>query len=430
MIDGLAEWITPRTDIEITGGIDWYRSGRDVIQPLELMFSISDTDAEFDYTNGQFSGSILSPLETGTYALTGELFDPPNGAIDKGSKTPFAWFIVDEVSPEIVSVNSPVHESVIDEKDWTELSIEITISEDEQLDAESLKLNWAVYPAGLGLNVESVVNGTHPLSVLGGKLNGDSIPCKAQLNLAAELSQELRSQNLELRIWITGTDKAGHEISKTFNDIDAPLSVWVIEQRIAQFSFATPQMEPNKGLQVNEPVDLAVLISNDGRASGSAHLVLELVESNGARTRLDAREINLEAGESMAYSHLWTPDRMGTMWIEYHIINGPSTQTATVHVDAADTDGIVASFSEINPVLLTIIVLLSVSLIGLITYGLKDGDVSNRKFNPAKQKSALKSLPSLESIAEEQRKNELEVLSEEAYSGIHSSSSPGEDPYQ
>jgi hypothetical protein len=189
-------------------------------------------------------------------------------------------------------------------------------------------------------------------------------------------------------------------------------------------------MEPSKGLHANDPVDLAVLISNDGRASGSAQLVLELVESNGARTRLDARGINLEAGENMVYSHQWTPDRMGTVWVEFHIINGPSTQTATVHIDAAETEGIVASFGEINPLLLVIIVLLSISLIGLITYGLKDGNNANRKFNPAKQKKASKSLPSMEEIANAQKGNETEVLSEGNYSGVHSSSSPGENPYQ
>ena len=428
-IDGLAEWITPRTDIDISGGIEWYRSGRDVDQPLELIFSISDTNVELDYIDGDFTGSIISPLEPGTYSLTGTLFDPPNGAIDKGPQTPFAWFIVDEISPSIVSVNSPVHNSVISEKDWSELSIEISISEDEQLDAETLILNWAIYPAGLGLNVEPVVNGTRSLSVLGGKLNGDSIPCKARLDLEAELSQELRSQNLELRIWVTGEDKAGHEISKTFNDIDAPLSVWVIEQRIAQFSFATPQMEPSKGLHVNEQVDLAVLVSNDGRAAGSAQLVLELVESNGARTRLDAKEIHLEAVENMAYTHPWTPVRMGTMWIEFHIINGPSAQTATVHIDAAKSDGITANFDEINPVLLTIIILLSVTLLGLITYGLRGGDDSSRKFNPAKQKRASKSLPSIADFDKAKKQNEEEALAQDAYSGMHESSSPGENPY-
>jgi hypothetical protein len=39
-------------------------------------------------------------------------------------------------------------------------------------------------------------------------------------------------------------------------------------------------------------------------------------------------------------------------------------------------------------------------------------------------------LPTLEEFAEVQRKNESEVLSEEEYTGIHSSSSPGENPYQ
>jgi len=429
VIEGLAEWITPRTDIGISGGIDWYRSGRDVTQPLDLMFSISDTDVEIDYIGGVFSGIIISPLDPGTYALTGTIFDPPNGAIDKGPQTPFGWFIIDDISPKIISVNSPVHNSVINEKDWEDLTFEIIISEDEQLNAQSLILNWAVYPAGLGLNVDSVVNGTNPLNILGGKLVGESIPCKAQLDLGSELSQELRAQNLELRIWVTGEDKAGHEISKTFNDIDAPLSVWIIEQRIAHYAFSTPQMSPSKDLHANEQVDLAVLISNDGKAAGSAQLVLELVESNGARTRLDAREITIEAGGNIAYSHPWTPDRVGTMWLEFHIINGPSTQTASVHIDAAKSEGAFASVGEINPILLTIIILLSAALVGLIVYGLKDNDNSKRKFNPSKQNNAADSLPSLEEFVKAKENNEDEVAAQEQYSGMHDDSSPGENPY-
>ena len=430
VIEDLAEWVTPRSEIGISGGVDWYRSGRDVIQPLDLMFSISGNDVEIDYSGGVFTGIIISPLEPGTYPLTGTIFDPPNGAIDKGPQTPFGWFIVDEISPKIISVNSPVHNSVINEKDWEDLSFEIIISEDEQLNAQSLILNWAIYPAGLGLNVDSVGNGTRPLNILGGKSSGESVPCKAQLDLAAELSQELRAQNLELRIWVTGADKAGHEISKTFNDIDAPLSVWIIEQRIAQYSFSTPQMTPSKELHVNEQVDLSLLVNNEGKAAGNAQLVLELVESNGARTRLDAREIYLEAGQNVRYDHTWTPDRVGTMWIEFHIINGPSTQTASVHIDAAKSEGAFASVSEINPILLTIILLLSASLVGLIAYGLKDNNSSKGKFNPSKQNNAADSLPSIEDFAKTKKQNEDEVTAQEEYSGMHDGSSPGENPYE
>ena len=430
VIEGLAEWITPRSDIGISGGINWYRSGKDVAQPLDLIFSISDNDVEIESVGGLFSGILISPLEPGIYALTGTIFDPPNGAIDKGPQTPFGWFIIDEVSPKIISVNSPVHNSIINEKDWEDLSFEIIISEDEQLDAQSLLLNWAIYPAGLGLNVDSVANGTRPLNILGGKSVGESIPCKAQLDLGAELSQELRSQNLELRIWVTGADKAGHEISKTFNDIDAPLSVWIIEQRIANYSFSTPQMTPSKDLHVNEQVDLSVWINNDGKAAGNAQLVLELVESNGARTRLDARVVYLEAGQNINYNHPWTPDRVGTMWIEFHVINGPSTLTASVHVDEAKSEGAFASVSEINPILLTIILLLSASLVGLIAYGLKGNDNSKGKFNPSKQTSAEKSLPSIAGFAKTKKQNEDEVTAQEEYSGMHDGSSPGENPYE
>lgn len=429
-VDGLADWITPRSEIEISGGVEWYRSGRDVIQQLDLIFSMAESDIEVNYVNGQFSGTLLSPLETGTYALTGTLSDPPNGAIDRGPQTAFAWFIIDEISPQIIAVNSPSHNSIINEKEWNDLTFEVLISEDEQLDAQTLKVNWAIYPAGLGLNVESVNNGTLPLNILGGKLSGEAIPCKAQLDLAGELSQDLRTQNLELRIWITGQDKAGHEISKTFNDIDAPLSVWLIEQRIASFALSTPQMEPGKGLKVDDEVNLAILISNDGKADGSAQLVVELVESNGARTRLDARVIELDAGANFAYSQQWTPDRMGTMWIEYHIINGPSEQSSSVYVDEANSQGILGGVGEISPVLLTIIILLSIALIGLIGYGLKGSNPTEKRFNPAKQNVAAKSLPSIADISKANKKNRAEVLAEDAYSGMHEGNSPGENPYQ
>jgi hypothetical protein len=70
-----------------------------------------------------------------------------------------------------------------------------------------------------------------------------------------------------------------------------------------------------------------------------------------------------------------------------------------------------------------------VALLGLITYGLKGNDGSNRKFNPTKQKRASKSLPSIDDFARTKKQNEEEALAQDAYSGMHESSSPGENPY-
>ena len=82
------------------------------------------------------------------------------------------------------------------------------------------------------------------------------------------------------------------------------------------------------------------VISNSGLADGDAQIFVELVEGNGARTRIDARGIQIEAGGTYVYSKDWIPDRAGTMWIEYQIINGPLAQSETVYVDEQRSEGI------------------------------------------------------------------------------------------
>jgi hypothetical protein len=185
------------------------------------------------------------------------------------------------------------------------------------------------------------------------------------------LTPSMRNDALEMRIWVSGFDLAGHEISTLSNDIDSPLSVWVLEQRIAEYSFTEPVMKPSKQIAAGETVALAVEISNSGLADGEAQMFVELVESNGARTRIDARSIEVESGGTYVYTKDWIPAREGTMWIEFQIINGPNVQTNTVYIDEASSDGVFSSVASVSPVLLVIIFLLTVSLVGLLIFGLK-----------------------------------------------------------
>ena len=122
---------------------------------------------------------------------------------------------------------------------------------------------------------------------------------------------------------------------------------------------------------MGDNVELAVAIQNIGEASGFAQLVVERVESNGARTRIHAQEIELQSGGSGVFTHTWIPDREGSMWIEFVIINGPTSQTDTVYVEDNSGDGLFGGFSEINPVLLVIIFVFTVALIGLLIFGLR-----------------------------------------------------------
>ena len=139
--------------------------------------------------------------------------------------------------------------------------------------------------------------------------------------------KNLAAQALELRVWVTGFDMAGHEISKAYNDNDAPLGKFQLEQQLPEYSFEQPQLSPSKGIVVGDAVDLAVIIKNTGKSDGFAELRVERVESNGARTIIHAQEVKVQSGGSGYFTHRWTPDREGSMWIEFIVIGGPTAQT-------------------------------------------------------------------------------------------------------
>ncbi|MFL2948876.1 MAG: hypothetical protein ACJZ40_00615 [Candidatus Poseidoniaceae archaeon] len=419
-MDALGTWIQPRSEIGVSGDLVWYRSQHPVVQSVDLQVDIGGTESVMESINGSFSDTITAPLSPGTYGLTTSLSDPPNGAIDRTEPAPFAYFIVDPQAPSVVGVASPPVSGVIEESSWADLKFEIMIDEEDRLNEESLTLNWAVHEEGLGLSSPIIVNGSVMLEVVGGRAYGSMIPTEAQLNLDEQLTTTMRSKALELRIYVTGSDVAGYPMVPIFNDLDAPLSVWALEQRVAEYTFLDPGMKPSKDLAEGDVVTLAVTIENNGRADGLAQMFVERVESNGARTRIDAREIQIPAGGQLEYSKDWMPDRSGTMWIEYHIISGPSAQTNTVFVDEPRTEGVLGSVAAVNPVLLIIIFLLSVSLVAVLLFGLQSPQPKN--WNVEQSKAVDKALPTLS--------KPVDAPESGPYGAEQASSSPGENPYQ
>ena len=354
------------------------------------------------------------------------LYNPSNGAIDRTPDTAPAWFIVDDEKPKLVGVPSPQNELLLLESTWKELQFEVLISEKDRLHEDSLVIHWAVHPEGVGQFSQSVLNGSESLSVVGGRAFGDAILCEASLNLDELLTSDMKDDALEIRVWVTGRDMAGHEIDPVYNDIDSPLAVWALEQRIAEYSFGTPEMKPDKDLAAGEPISLGVTITNLGLADGDAQIFVEVVESNGARTRIDARGLQIEAGSTYVYSKEWIPDRAGTMWIEYQIVNGPSQQTNTIYVDEARSDGIFSSIAAVNPVLLVIIFLLSTALIGLLIFGLKAPQPP--PLSARQRQHMARPLPSLAQSSSQPVRQPQAVSG--PYGAPQQAASPGENPYR
>jgi hypothetical protein len=370
-VDSLGYWVQPRTTFDVVGDMVWYRTGTSPVQPLNVELMLGENNLEASVVNGTFSGSMIAPLVDGTYGLYGDLLDAPNGAVYRGYDSAFVWFIVDNEAPRVAAVDRPGFNSMLVEEEWEDLQFELRLDENAQLDEGTLRLHWSLNEAGLGLNSYVFDNGSVSLEILGERKNGDSIPVRCSLDLDSLMIPAFRTKAVELRIWVTGDDEAGLSIDAVFNDIDAPLRVWNLEQRVPLYAISDIEMKPSSDIHQGDLIEVSALITNSGLADGEANLVLEQVESSGARTRLDARAVDIQSGEQLVYQYNWKPGRDGSQWLELSIVNGPNAQSNTVLVDEPRSDGVFGTISTVNPALLTVVVLLTAGLIALLVFGLR-----------------------------------------------------------
>ena len=305
---------------------------------------------------------------------------------------------------------------MLEEEEWKDLQFELRLDENAQLDENTLRLHWSLNEAGLGLNSYVFDNGSVPLEILGERKNGDSIPVRCSIDLDELMIPAFRTKAVELRIWVTGDDESGLSIDAVFNDIDAPLRVWNLEQRVPLYTISDIEMKPSSDIHQGDLVEVSALISNNGLADGEANLVLEQVESSGARTRLDARAVEIQTGEQLIYQYLWKPGRDGSQWLELSIVNGPNSQSNTVLVDEPRSDGVFGTISTVNPALLTVVALLTAGLVALLVFGLRREVPPSIRPGQAPSKNVARIPPPAPTSG--------------PYGDGEQARSPGENPYQ
>jgi hypothetical protein len=293
----------------------------------------------------------------------------------------------------------------------------MTLEEDNYLDMNSLNLKWEIHPSGFGFASSSIANGTGKITILGGMPFGESISGYFDIDIDDAVSEEIRTEALELRIWINGSDMAGNSFGSVSDEIYTPFAVWQLEQQLPEYSLVQPSITYSGKLGVGKSVDLSVVINNVGKSDGDAQLRVERVESNGARTILHVQEIKVNSGGSGVFNHRWTPDRDGSMWVEFIIVGGSVAQTETFYVDDGESDGFFGGLSEMNPVLLVIIFLLVASLVGILIFGLRTPNhVPNQRLPPSKNYQAVN--------------QQIRPQQNHQYARQQAPNSPGDNPYQ
>ncbi len=383
-VNSVGAYASEQSAMEYQGELVWYRSMRTIEQSLDLLMRINGEESVVE-AHGNFSFARTVPSQPGEHGLFLTMYNPPSGAVIRGlSDGPITTIFVDKQAPILMDIRSPDAQEVIAETDWSELNIQLTVREMEQLDPDSLVLNYAIHPAGLGLNVAAMYDGQISMELLGGRGFGEQVPIAATIDIDEIISESDRIEPLELRVWVTGKDMAGNSFAEDFNDVDAPFHIWDLEQRVPDFTFVGEPAVKYTGdsVRVDETVEISATIINNGNAEGDVQIVLELVESNGARTRVDARQLQVAPGTTTVYSGTWVPSRTGTMWLEVQILGSETVQTPTIRVKEAETEGFMGTVSEVNPVVLGVLVVLSLVLVVLLIFGLRPDTGTKKRTTP------------------------------------------------
>ena len=145
--------------MEVNGELVWYRSMRTIEQSLDLLMRISGEEwllkrivtlalHEMCRTN-QANMVSISRCTTRQVELS----------CDGLSEGPITTIFVDKQAPILQGIRTPDQLTIIPESDWSDLEIQLTVREMEQLNPDSLVLNYAIHPAGLGLNVAAKYDG-------------------------------------------------------------------------------------------------------------------------------------------------------------------------------------------------------------------------------------------------------------------------------
>ena len=116
-------------------------------------------------------------------------------------------------------------------------------------------------------------------------------------DLDSALPDDVRTQRLELRVWVEGEDLSSQAVDDIGNSLADPLAVWLLEQRVADVVFDGAPTEDLVNPVKGGELIWSYSILNEGRGPGDVQIIVEVVEADGSRTRLDARSVSIGAGE-------------------------------------------------------------------------------------------------------------------------------------
>jgi len=362
-------WAAPGSEIQIQGVTTFAESGQVPEFGLEVEFKLGGQELIAFSENGSFYITIEVPMESGSHALSWGLTDLPPQADDvTDGQTALFWIVVDGDGPSPVEVVTPRLGSTIQIENLGEITIEIRISETQEIDPDSLRLQWLVTD-GNDSGGDMIAEGESIMTIPSGTLASLQILSSTTLNLAEVLQPDSLESSLTLHVWVTGQDAAGNSFvsNGSFNSYNSPFAAWPLEQKIAKWSVEAGDIEYQRiFIEVGESLVVQIDINNVGTASGSADVVVEAVNLAGERTPLHIATAEAAPGQSETLTVSWQPEEMGIQWVEVVVDGGTAVKGEEIDVLQQSADNLLSgSLGGVDPVILIAFVVLA-SILGVV----------------------------------------------------------------
>ncbi len=329
-------WVAPNSNITISGRVSFSPTGDLPTDEMKVKVMLDDKGPTVRTENGWWSSTVKAPSQADSaIPLTFELTELPAQARDvTDTGLTILYITVDNNPPIPVNVVGPRIGSEIQVSALSSLVVELQVKEYEQLDIDTVRLNWLV-THGSNPYGDEIASGQNTVVLPAHNPAGEAIPVRATLELQSVIPAVMLSDELTLHAWITGKDMVGNEMVSDiqFNSEGSPFAAWRIQQLQADLLVEDADLSYSRSgeIELGETVMVTVVVHNLGEVYGVGELTLKEVDSEGVSRVITPVYVTVgvdPSGSSQAQID-WIPESEGHYFIVV-IMDGEEVATGDV----------------------------------------------------------------------------------------------------
>ena len=324
-------WMRPNGLMGLNGTVIFPASGTSPSEPftVAVIFNGIETKINTD-SSGLWSTELRAPTSSGDHPLSFEMIDlPPQSRDLTDPSLTLRWITVDGEEPRPNKIVAPRTSATLPIEGLQNITVEMTINEQGEINREDISLNWALVKRNDASR--TVAYGSTNVEVMGTSLSGQAIPTLTTFSISGDIPNTAFMEELDLRVWISGSDRAGNAFTSTssFNSASSPFAVWEIETLGPKFTIEDELVYSRRGSsEVQQSLIISAQVRNIGEIDGTAFVTFIAEKSDGTQTKIniDPLEIDIVEDQRQTVDIDWSPQNTGRFTILV-LLNGELSAT-------------------------------------------------------------------------------------------------------